>query len=166
MRLSRQELTSKEPHFFDEELVIALELIQNNPLIINIDKIKLHLESRYVSSMTLIKIDLDASMILKSTRSLKPVPYQMRVKDDVVVCYDNESFDPDSMITLDGDYLDIDEICYSLIIASLPIKVISPDDDDIIKGESWEVITEEEYNKRKNEDNSSSPFAALKDLDF
>ena len=32
-------------------------------------------------------------------------------------------------------------------------------------GENWEVITEDEYNKRKNSE-ENSPFASLKDLDL
>ena len=39
------------------------------------------------------------------------------------------------------------------------------DEEDIIEGDDWEVITEDEYNKRKN-DSSSSPFACLKDIDL
>ena len=43
--------------------------------------------------------------------------------------------------------------------------VIASDDKESYSGENWEVITEDEYNKRKNSE-ENSPFASLKDLDL
>ena len=70
------------------------------------------------------------------------------------------------MVYLEGDSLNMDEIFYSMLISSIPLKVISEEDEEIIKGDDWEVITEEEYEKRKKNGDNLSPFDVLKDLDL
>ena len=59
----------------------------------------------------------------------------------------------------------MDDIFYSLLIASLPLQVTN-EDDEYINGDGYEVISEEEYIRRKNKSIENSPFASLKDFDL
>lgn len=166
MILSRQELTQKNKQIFTEKIIISPEQIKNNQMIISVDDLLATVTVEYISSLTMIKVNIKGKMILKSTRTLRPVNYDVDINDDFIVCYNKDEIIDDSMILLEGDSLDLNEYFYSVIIASIPLKVIAPDDEEKISGEDWEVITEEEYYRRKKNDESSSPFAALKDLDL
>ena len=167
MILTRQDLTSKGKHEFFEEIKISPDQIKNNPLIISIKKLEGRVESEYIASLTIVKIKLTGDLLLKSTRSLKPVDFHLCSNDELVIAYSkDEDFDPDSMVYLEGDSLNMDEIFYSMLISSIPLKVISEEDEEIIKGDDWEVITEEEYEKRKKNGDNLSQFDVLKDLDL
>lgn len=135
-------------------------------MIISVDDLLATVIVEYISSLTMIKVNIKGKMILKSTRTLRPVNHDVDINDDFIVCYNKDEIIDDSMILLEGDSLDLNEYFYSIIIASIPLKVIAPDDEEKISGEDWEVITEEEYYRRKKNDENSSPFAALKDLDL
>jgi len=166
MILSRQELTQKNKQVFTEKIIISPEQIKNNQMIISVDDLLATVIVEYISSLTMIKVNIKGKMILKSTRTLRPVNHDVDINDDFIVCYNKDEIIDDSMILLEGDSLDLNEYFYSIIIASIPLKVIAPDDEEKISGEDWEVITEEEYYRRKKNDENSSPFAALKDLDL
>ena len=144
MRISKQELLAKGQHLFEENINYDKSLYENNPLIDNIGEINAEVSTNLVSDLIMVSIALKGEMILRSTRSLKPVNHE---------------------IDLEDDELDLDKTIYSLIISSIPLKVIASDDKESYSGENWEVITEDEYNKRKNSE-ENSPFASLKDLDL
>lgn len=165
MKLTRQELTSKGKKEFEELYTLTDEQIEQNPLLIKGDNIKIKLISEYVASLTLIKIYVNGNLILKSTRSLKPTNFPLNVEDDLVLAYDQTLFDNETMILVEGDEFDFDEYIYGLIVGSIPLKVLADDEKDTISGKDWEVLTEDEYNKRKKEVNNS-PFASLEDLDL
>lgn len=166
MILSRQELTQKNKQIFTEKIIISPEQIKNNQMIISVDNLLATVIVEYISSLTMVKVNIKGKMVLRSTRTLRPVDYDVDINDDFIVCYNQEDIADDSMILLEGDSLDLNEYFYSIIIASIPLKVIAPDDEESFVGEDWEVITEDEYNRRKKSDESTSPFAALKDLDL
>ena len=70
------------------------------------------------------------------------------------------------MIRFTDNEFDLRPYIYSLLISSLPIQIIGEDDEEYMSGKNWEVMTEEEYLKRKQNDVSSSPFSSLLDEDF
>ena len=113
----------------------------------------------------MVSIALKGEMVLRSTRSLKPVNHEIDLEDEIVYTYNKDLVDNEQVFLLEDDELDLDKTIYSLIISSIPLKVIASDDKESYSGENWEVITEDEYNKRKNSE-ENSPFASLKDLDL
>lgn len=165
MKITRQELTSNGKKEFFEELHFTKDDYKDNQLLIDIKSLNFKIESNCISDLIMMKFFLKGDLILKSTRSLKPVDYKLNVKDEIIYTLNKDLVDEESVFYLENDEIITEPIAYSLLISSLPLQVIAKDEEDIIEGDDWEVITEDEYNKRKN-DSSSSPFACLKDIDL
>ncbi|MEI3536113.1 MAG: YceD family protein [Bacilli bacterium] len=165
MRISKQELLAKGQHLFEENINYDKSLYENNPLIDKIGEINAEVSTNLVSDLIMVSIALKGEMILRSTRSLKPVNHEIDLEDEIVYTYNKDLVDNEQVFLLEDDELDLDKTIYSLIISSIPLKVIASDDKESYSGENWEVITEDEYNKRKNSE-ENSPFASLKDLDL
>ena len=163
MILSRVELTSKG--VYDEVLNFDKELYKNNPILLDIKSLKGRVEVDYVSNLSLLKISLNGELVLRSTRTLKPVNYKLRVKDNLTITLTKLDYIDEDIIYLNEDELNMDDILYSLLIASLPLQVTN-EDDEYINGDGYEVISEEEYIRRKNKSIENSPFASLKDFDL
>lgn len=166
MILTRQELTAKGHQKFSEDVIFNPEEYSNNPILISVDRLKAEVESDYVSDLVIVKIRLRGELTLRSTRSLKPVRYPLDVADETVYCFSDPGLEDDNIVLLKEEELNLTPIFYSLMIASLPLKVLAEDEEDHLSGEHWEVITEEEYLRRKSRDGEDSPFAALQDLDL
>ena len=166
MILSRHDLVSQGKKVFDIDIVFTKEELQGNDNIINIDNMHAHIECEYVALLTIIKINLYGDLVLKSTRTLRPVDYEFDEEDELILSHTDDGFDSDSMIRYDGADFDLRPHLYSLLITSLPIQILSSEDEEYIAGENWEVMTEDEFLKRRKEDVSSSPFASLLDEDF
>lgn len=165
MRISKQELLSKGHHQFTETIKYDSSLFNANPLIISLSDIKVQVDTEYISQLIIVKIKLIGEMVLHSTRTLKPVNYPLNINDQIIFTYNEDLIDGDEVVLLNSDELDLDDVFYSLIISSIPLQVIAPDDEELITGDSWEVITEDEYHKRHQEVNDS-PFAVLNELDL
>lgn len=165
MRISKQELLAKGQHLFEENINYDKSLYENNPLIDKIGEINAEVSTNLVSDLIMVSIALKGEMVLRSTRSLKPVNYEIDLDDEIVYTYNKDLVDNEQVFLLDDDELDLDKTIYSMIISSIPLKVIANDDKESYSGDNWEVITEDEYNKRKNSE-ENSPFASLKDLDL
>lgn len=165
MRISKQELLAKGQHLFEENINYDKSLYENNPLIDKIGEINAEISTNLVSDLIIVSIALKGEMVLRSTRSLKPVNHEIDLEDEIVYTYNKDLVDNEQVFLLDDDELDLDKTIYSMIISSIPLKVIANDDKESYSGDNWEVITEDEYNKRKNNE-ENSPFASLKDLDL
>ena len=127
---------------------MAYKKIPDYEDIINIDNLHAHVECEYFASLTLIKVHLYGDLTLRSTRTLRPVEYEFEEEDDIVLCHQDDLFDPDTMILFKDNEFDLRPHLYSLLITSLPIQIISEEDEEYLSGENWEVLTEDEYLKR------------------
>ena len=109
----------------------------------------------------------EGTLVLKSTRTNNPVEYKFKETDDITFTFsdDEDLKDDDDIIKLSEDYVDLHDYLVSLIVSSIPLKVVGEDEPESLKGDSWEVLSEEEYSKRKK-DEIDPRFAALADLDF
>ncbi len=88
-------------------------------------------------------------MTLKDDLTLKPVDYNF-----------NAEFE--DSIPEKQNMLDITDILWQNIVIEMPSKVRSTDEDKYPSGDGWRVISEEEYDKERNE--SNNPFANLEEL--
>ena len=83
MILSRVELTSKG--VYEEVLNFDKELYKNNSILMDIKSLKGKVEVNYVSNLSLLNISLNGELVLRSTRTLKPVNYKLRVRDNLTI---------------------------------------------------------------------------------
>ena len=152
-------LTSKN-QIKDEDLMQIEGFIKLNKCVVDINV-------NYVEGMDLAicNINVKGDMEIKSTRTLKPVNLKFNESDTITYAFtENPELEDDSIILVDNNEFDLHDEFVSLIVTSIPIKVVGEDEPEEFEGDSWEVISEDKYYERKA--TTSSPFDALKDLDL
>ncbi len=97
----------------------------------------------------IINGNITGTMTLKDDLTLKPVDYNF-----------NAEFEDN--IPEKQNILDITDILWQNIVIEMPSKVHSADEEKYPSGDGWRVISEEEYDKERNE--SNNPFANLEEL--
>lgn len=134
---------------------------------INLNSCLAIVDIKYIDGMDLAvcNIHVEGEMKIKSTRTLNPIDFHFSNSDEVTYSFSsNEDLDDESIIKIEGSEISLHQEIVSLIVTSLPTKIIGENEPESISGESWEIISEDEYNARK--ENNNSPFASLKDLDL
>ena len=109
MRISKQELLAKGQHLFKENINYDKSLYENNPLIDNIGEINAEVSTNLVSDLIMVSIALKGEMILRSTRSLKPVNHEIDLEDEIVYTYNKDLVDNEQVFLLEDDELDLDK---------------------------------------------------------
>ncbi|MBP5694140.1 MAG: DUF177 domain-containing protein [Bacilli bacterium] len=115
-----------------------------------------------VGKIYFVTFDIKAKLIVYSSLTYEPFEYTHELSEDLQFCNDEKYCDEDTIL-LDNDAVNLDEIIYSLIITSLPIK-LAKKGEKAPSGENFRVLTEEEYLKEK--ESEGNPFDKLKDLDL
>ena len=92
---------------------------------------------------------LSGIMILKDDITLEPVEY-------------NFNTELEEILEKNKNILDITDVLWQNILVEIPSKVRSTDEDITLEGNGWRVISEEQFNKERN--NSNNPFANLDEL--
>ena len=124
-----------------------------------------HHEADYISELALIKIHVKGKMILRSTRTLKPVDYYFSEREELTCSfYQDEDLNDENIIFVEDDKIDIDEEVISLIITSIPIKIIGKDEPEHFEGDGYEVMSEDEYYQKDKENKIDPRFASLSSL--
>ena len=99
-------------------------------------------------------------MTLISSYSLKDFDKDFSVDDTLYFTDEEECASEDTLLV--KNEIDIDNIVYSLLVTSLPIKLYA-DDEKVIKGNGYRVLKEGEEDEENDE---SSPFDVLKDIEL
>ena len=104
----------------------------------------------YKNSMQDIIIDasIDGVMIIPCAITLKPTEYKYSLNINEKIEENEENY---------TNTLDIFPIIWENILMEIPMRVVSPDAEDIkLSGDGWKLITDEEV--------TSSPFAELAEM--
>lgn len=141
------------------------EDIKNVKDIISFEYAKVKVEADYISELALIKIHVKGKMILRSTRTLKPVDYYFSEREELTYSfYQDEDLNDENIIFVEDDKIDIDEEVISLIITSIPIKIIGKDEPEHFERDGYEVMSEDEYYQKDKENKIDPRFASLSSL--
>ena len=107
------------------------------------------------------ELSLDETDELVLTANLKGT---MTLKDDITLEAVDYEFDTDIEENLDKSQntLDITDILWQNIVVEIPSKVRKTNEVPEISGEGWRVISEETFNKERN--NANNPFQNLGEL--
>ena len=152
MILFRNEIRDKKEVYINENVEVSLDDVNGCEDIISINDIYASLEAKYVSGIVMCKLNVSGDLVLRSTRSFKPVNYHIDDTNDYMLAFEKSDFKlDDDIIEVDSDQFDFREDIISMIITNIPLKIIGEDDPDHLEGNNWEVISEDEYNKRKKE---------------
>lgn len=167
MLININELKSKTHHEFDEDLHFSEEQISKIDLLKKIKSLKGHTVIELCKPYIIITLNIDGDLVLLSSRSLKDVDYHIKDSYQLTFNIDEDSNDDvdDNVIFVKGNEIDLDAYYYDLLLSNIPLKIIKEGEKENISGDSWELISEDEYYKRKK-DEENPMFASLKNLDL
>jgi uncharacterized protein len=135
-----------------------------------------------IEGMTRYYVDLTLSttLTLPSSRSLEPVELALVVPfNEVYLAPDatetdaEELEEDDTVFSLEKDILDLQKPIEDTILASIPMKVLSEEEqasETLPNGHDWELRLEDEMetsvSKEESTGSETSPFDVLKDMDL
>ena len=164
MIIYRNDVKAKKAIRFDQDIEINIKDIESYPDIIKVNKVHVILEAKEVVDLVVVEYKIDADLILRSTRTLKPVPYTIQEEVALTLSFEENDYEDEDIIQVD-DQFDMYPEILSTLITSIPLKIIGKDDPETLKGDNWEVISEDEYYKKKIEE-VDPRFAKLLDYDL
>ncbi|CAM3098794.1 DUF177 domain-containing protein [Lactococcus hircilactis] len=175
MKWSLNEISKKKKIDFELTLDLSAALKARAKEIIDVKEISAIGQVSYDDQIYLLDYQIHTTLILPSSRSLKPVEYPIAL----VV---NEAFaKPDGnlmtealmeeelIIPLEKDGIDLDESIEDNILLEIPLQVLAKDEQEEEKlpaGQFWSVMSEETYRTQNEakEAEKKSPFAQLDGL--
>lgn len=168
MLITKEELVaSKELNITSNDEVTDNDLSHLDSFI-KINSMQVNVNAKYVPGMDLavVSFKVKGSLKLKSTRSLVPVDVDINDQDQLTYLFSKHEDleEDDSIIEAKDQKIELHNEIVSLIITSIPIKIISKDEPESFSGDTWEVISEDQYQQRK-EETTDPRFDALKDFD-
>ena len=165
MIIYRNDVKAKKAIRFDQDIEINIKDIESYPDIIKVNKVHVILEAKEVVDLVVVEYKINADLILRSTRTLKPVPYTIQEEVALTLSFEENDYEDEDIIQVDDDQFDMYPEILSTLITSIPLKIIGKDDPETLKGDNWEVISEDEYYKKKKEE-VDPRFAKLLDFDL
>ncbi len=138
----------------NESYSFSKEYLQNTDILeLNDVKIKGNVTKDDFDNL-ILALNVKGTMILPSSRTLKPTPYDFSfdIEGNIVEMLEeiNENFKNNEKT------LDILPIIWENILMEIPMRIVNDNEEVITKGDGWELITEE---KKVN-----PSLAKLKDL--
>lgn len=163
MRLSFFNIQKKETFNYKGNPEIYNEL-NHTKNIVSFNSVNGKILVERVEEVCVIRFKIVANLTVLSSVSNEPFSYKEKI--DEVLCYTNRKSyaTTDYIILEEKDYIEIEEVVYSLLVANLPIK-LHKRFETYPEGENYKVLSEEEYLSQKHE-GEGNPFDALKDIDF
>lgn len=152
MKLSKKEILNipLEGQRFSEQLTYDMDTIPTYMGIRRLSVISVQGILRYdaYSKHLLVSVELRGEMILPCSVTFVDVPLSFKTKGDLVFGFNPEEANDVAQII--GEELDLDSEFLGLIWLEVPALVISPNVKELPHGNNWEVLTEEDYRKRKS----------------
>ena len=102
-----------------------------------------------------LSVDVSGVMILPCAITLKPVeyPFSLIIDDEVQKLYENIEENPINL----QNTIDILPIIWENILMEIPMRVVSPDAENVkLSGDGWKLVTDEE--------NKNNPLSELMDM--
>ena len=166
MILTKLEIQNLKHVEIEEEFVPSKEQLQSISSLLEFKWAKAKMVAECVSDLVIVKLSIKGEMVLKSTRSFVPVNFKFDEEDEQTysLVNDKELLTAD-IVLFPKDQIDFNDDLFSLIVTSIPLKVVASDEPSSFSKDNWEVISEEEYNKRKSS-KIDSRFSVLDDFEI
>ena len=131
-------------------------------MIIYRNEIKAKKAIRYEEDVTINIKDIENNPDIIKVNKVHVV---CEAKEVVDLSFEENDYGDEDIIQIEEDHFDLYPEILSTIITSIPLKIIGKDDPESLQGDHWEVISEDEYYKKKKE--AVDPrFAKLLEMDF
>ncbi|MGX7091285.1 YceD family protein [Hutsoniella sourekii] len=159
---------------FQHDLEVDEELMNRNDQILAVDSVSIAGYFTLVDASVYLHGEVDATVTVPSTRSLKPVTIHLSVPVKERYVYEEDDHPEDLLseettLVLTHDYIDLDEVAIDSILLNIPNRVLAEGEEagDFPSGDDWTVITEEDLALQREaaKENTVDPrFQALKTL--
>jgi uncharacterized protein len=162
-----------KPFDFKEQLDLKKELQERDPEIIDVEPVEVNGNLFNDRGLVISDVKVSTKITVPSTRSLTPVSLNLQFRineayniDDV----DTEEIDDYAIIIPideENTTINVYESIIDNILLNIPTQVLTEkekNDDVMPSGKNWSVISEDEFNKKKEEEHVNPEFAKLKDL--
>lgn len=159
---------------FEKSLDLQEALQERNKEIIALSPVQVTGNVRFESGFFFLDYQMTYDITLTSSRSLEPVAlHQEESVNELFVASEaalkeQDLIDEDMVLVVEGDYIVLEESVADNILLSIPIKVLTPEEEasqDLPSGQAWTLMTEESFfQKVQEEKEANSPFAQLQGL--
>lgn len=149
------------PYLVDEDLAFEDVDFKSQYPILSMDSC--HLKAKFYKSKEdkiFAEMDIAATAILEDSYTCKPFKKKLTLSEDFEIMED-EDYEGEGFI-VPGKVIDVSSLVVAIIRSSLPIRVLAPGSKIQSGGEGYSVRSESEL----VEEETSSPFDVLKDLDL
>ncbi|WEG72694.1 YceD family protein [Vagococcus intermedius] len=150
-----------EPLVFSETADVSVSLTQRDPGIITAEPVRVTGTLTVNQTEYIVNFNIETVLTLASTRSLEPVPYPMSL--DVMEIYmtpeqfasQKELIASDEIVmVLEKDLIDLTEAVEDHLLLALPLQVLTEEEklnDATVKGQSWELMSEDAYYQKQEQ---------------
>ena len=162
-----------EPLPFNETVMLKEDLLtQFGDVIKDITPVNVSGFAQSDDDDVLIHAHVTGELVTPSTRSLQPVTLPIDLDIDEIYIQDKEHEErysyEESVIVVDDGKINFDEAILEYIVLSIPLQVLTEEEmtnGTMPTGEDWSVISEETFEKKKQETKQqNTPLSGLADL--
>jgi uncharacterized metal-binding protein YceD (DUF177 family) len=162
MIIKRSSILPNQPTLLDEDEAFSSSYFEDSYPIKDI--LSCHLKGQIAKTKTYLVADLSIEAKVVLLDSYTNEPFTQKVKlEETVDLLEQEDEEGEGYI-VEGNEIDLSELCLKMIRTSLPIKVLKPGSKLPKSGQGFRVLSEEEVQKEKA-DSYNPAFDALKDYD-
>ena len=151
MKWQRNELLRERVIKFSDNIKFETNIFTKNPLIKGLRDVLAEGEVQFNSLQDIVDVTMDVSgiMICPCAITLEDVEVEFDIEIDEVFSFKRaEEYDA---IKIKGDELDLAPLVFEYIMQEVPLKVVKEGEIIYPKGKGWEITTEKDYEKTKEE---------------
>ncbi|WP_338213977.1 YceD family protein [Companilactobacillus muriivasis] len=162
-----------KPFEFEEKLDLTVELKKRSEDVLDAEPVEVKGQLFNDNGLVISDVKVKTTLKVPSTRSLLPVelPLDIRINEaynvDNVATEDLEDYNVVIPVDEEDPTVNVYESVIDNILLSIPQKVLTKkeaEENIMPSGKNWEVISEDDFKKQKEEEHVNPEFAKLKDL--
>jgi len=162
-----------KPFEFEEKLDLTAELKKRSEDVLDAEPVEVKGQLFNDTGLVISDVKVKTTLKVPSTRSLLPVelPLEIRINEaynvDNVSTEDLEDYNIVIPVDEEDPTVNVYESVIDNILLSIPQKVLTKkeaEENIMPSGKNWEVISEDDFKKQKEEEHVNPEFAKLKDL--
>ena len=162
MKINRLELKNNVPVEYEDDIVFKDEHF-NEYHVKDILDCHVKLTATEYGDFLSLKTFIKCKVLTMSAYSLKDVELPLKINEEILITDKEELKDIYYFEKL--PIIDIDHYIFSLIISSVPAKVVDKNEELPSSGEGYRILKEDDFYKEKSS-NKKSPFDVLDNLDL
>lgn len=155
MKINRLALPNNKKMTFEEEVDFS-SYPGDKYHIRRIEKCLVKLEACQYDDLLTLTFNIKGMVISSCAYTLEDIPYPINIHETI-----NVTGEDDDEFIFDSDILDLDNVILTLIVSSVPMKLVKEGAKLPQDGDGYRFIKEGEENKEKK----PSPFDILDDLE-